>query len=123
MGKTKDPEEKKLKKEKKEKRKSVDGVTKVKKDKKEKKIKGDIAEALEDELEKSPEVSLVQIDAGGDVAMNGDDAVLELTGALVPFAVPLAESDKDVKKILKTVKKCEFSACWSFRDYREWIRG
>jgi H/ACA ribonucleoprotein complex subunit 2 len=110
MGKTKDPEEKKLKKEKKEKRKSVDGVTKVKKDKKEKKSKTDIADALEVELEKSPEVSLVRIDAGGDVIMNGEDAVVELRGALVPFAFPLAESEKDVKKILKTVKKCEFFA-------------
>jgi hypothetical protein len=32
----------------------------------------------------------------------------EPSGALVPFAFPLADNDKEVKKILKTVKKCMF---------------
>lgn len=101
---SKDIEEKKLKKEKKdkkEKRAEKDGVTKSKKDKKEKKIKGDVemTDALEAELEKEPEVSMVNVVDGA----SGDD---EPRGALVPFAFPLADNDKEVKKILKTVKKC-----------------
>jgi hypothetical protein len=102
--------EKKDKKEKKEKRAETEGVTKVKKEKKEKKVK-DIADALETELEKNPDVSMVSIDVGGDVTMADEDdeeAITELTGALVPFANPLAENAKDVKKILRTVKKCKF---------------
>jgi len=104
---SKDIEEKKLKKEKKdkkEKRAEKDGVTKSKKDKKEKKIKGDVemTDALEAELEKEPEVSMVNIVDGA----SGDD---EPRGALVPFAFPLADNDKEVKKILKTVKKCTFT--------------
>ncbi|KAJ5024163.1 50S ribosomal protein L30e-like protein [Bipolaris maydis] len=99
---SKDIEEKKLKKEKKdkkEKRAEKDGVTKSKKDKKEKKIKDDVemTDALEAELEKEPEVSMVNVVDGA----SGD----EPRGALVPFAFPLADNDKEVKKILKTVKK------------------
>lgn len=99
---SKEIEEKKLKKEKKdkkEKRAEKDGVTKSK-DKKEKKVKGDVemTDALEAELEKEPEVSMVNVVDG---ASNDD----EPRGALVPFAFPLADNDKDVKKILKTVKK------------------
>ena len=92
--------EKKDKKEKKEKRAETDGVSKSKKDKKEKKIKGDVemVDALEAELEKEPEVSMVNV-------VDGD---AEPSGALVPFAFPLADNDKEVKKILKTVKKCMF---------------
>lgn len=102
---SKDIEEKKLKKEKKdkkEKRAEKDGVTKSKKDKKEKKIKDDVemTDALEAELEKEPEVSMVNVVDGA----SGD----EPRGALVPFAFPLADNDKEVKKILKTVKKCRF---------------
>lgn len=98
---SKDIEEKKLKKEKKEKRAEKDGVSKSKKDKKEKKVKGDVemADALEAELEKEPDVSMVNVVDGA----SGDD---EPRGALVPFAFPLADNDKEVKKILKTVKKC-----------------
>lgn len=101
----KDIEEKRLKKEKKEKkekRAEADGVTKSKKDKKEKKVKVDaeMVDALEAELEKAPEVSLVKVVDGED----GD----EPRGALVPFAFPLADDTKEVKKILKTVKKCMF---------------
>lgn len=93
-------DEKKLKKEKKdkkEKRAESDGVSKSKKDKKEKKVKADVemTDALEVELEKAPEKSLVNIVDGEEVG-----------GALVPFAFPLADNDKEVKKILKTVKKC-----------------
>ncbi|KAI2484048.1 hypothetical protein Ptr902_02988 [Pyrenophora tritici-repentis] len=57
-----------------------------------------MVDALEAELEKEPEVSMVNV-------VNGDD---EPRGALVPFAFPLADQDKEVKKILKTVKKCMF---------------
>ena len=89
-----------LKKEKKEKRSEVDGVKKSKKDKKEKKVKVDaeMVDALEAELEKAPEVSLVKV-------VDGEDDG-EPRGALVPFAFPLADEQKEVKKILKTVKKC-----------------
>ena len=85
--------EKKDKKEKKEKRAETDGVSKSKKDKKEKKVKGDVemVDALEAELEKEPEVSMVNVVDGSD----------EPRGALVPFAFPLADNDKEVKKILK----------------------
>lgn len=96
--------EKKDKKEKKEKRAESDGVSKSKKDKKEKKTKPDVdmADALEAELEKAPEDSLVKVVDAED----GD----EPRGALVPFAFPLAENEKEVKKILKTVKKCKSCA-------------
>lgn len=116
MGKDKDSsevkvkKEKKDKKEKKEKRAEVDGVVKVKKDKKEKKLKtnGDIADALEAELQRDPEKSMVKADASGDVIMEDEyDEKTVLRGALVPFAFPLAEDAKEVKKILRTVKKCE----------------
>jgi H/ACA ribonucleoprotein complex subunit 2 len=94
------------KKEKKEKRSEVDGVKKSKKDKKEKKLKlnGDVADVLEAELEKEPEQSIVRIVKGEDDVKNGDILVT----ALVPFAEPLAEDAKEVKKILRTVKKCKF---------------
>jgi H/ACA ribonucleoprotein complex subunit 2 len=98
---SKDIEEKRLKKEKKEKkekRAETEGVSKSKKEKKEKKSKGDVemVDALEAELQKEPEISMVNV-------VEGDD---EPRGALVPFAFPLADNDKEVKKILKTVKKC-----------------
>lgn len=94
----------KEKKEKKEKRSEVDGVKKSKKDKKEKKVKADVemVDALEAELEKEPEASIVKVVDGED----GD----EPRGALVPFAFPLSDDTKEVKKILKTVKKCMSSA-------------
>jgi H/ACA ribonucleoprotein complex subunit 2 len=90
--------EKKDKKEKKEKRAETDGVSKPKKEKKDKKSK-DVTDALEAAIEE-PEVSMMDIDSGA--AAEGD----EPAGALVPFAFPLADNDKEVKKILKTVKKC-----------------
>lgn len=99
---SKDSAEKKLKKEKKEKkekRAETEGVSKSKKEKKDKKVKAGLADALEAELEKAPEVSLVKV-------VSGDDADSEEPrGALVPFANPLAEESKEVKKILRTVKK------------------
>lgn len=90
--------EKKDKKEKKEKRAETDGVSKPKKEKKEKKSK-DVTDALEAAIEE-PEVSMMEVDST--LAVEGD----EPSGALVPFAFPLADNDKEVKKILKTVKKC-----------------
>ena len=106
----KDIDEKKLKKEKKEKkekRAETEGVSKPKKDKKEKKIKVDaeMVDALEAELEKAPEVQIVRMVDGDS---KDDD---EPRGALVPFAFPLADNDKEVKKILKTVKKCMSHPC------------
>ena len=73
---------------------------KSKKDKKEKRVSVDaeMVDALEAELEKAPEVSLVKV-------VDGNDSD-EPRGALVPFAFPLTDDAKDVKKILKTVKKC-----------------
>lgn len=108
----KDASEKKVKdkKEKKEKKAEADGVTKVKKDKKDKKSrKSDIGDKLEDELEKTPEDSLVKV-VDGDVTMaDAEEGGAAPLGALVPFALPLCEEQKDVKKILKTVKKCTCS--------------
>ena len=90
--------EKKEKKDKKEKRAETEGVSKPKKEKKDKKNK-DVTDALEAAIEE-PEVSMMEIDAGA----GADDE--EPRGALVPFAFPLSEDPKEVKKILKTVKKC-----------------
>lgn len=97
---SKNIEEKKLKKEKKEKRADKEGVSKSKKEKKEKKSKDDVSmvDALETELEKEPDVSMVHV-------VDGTSSEDEPRGALVPFAFPLADNDKEVKKILKTVKK------------------
>lgn len=105
----KDASEKKIKKdkkEKKEKRSEVDGVVKSsKKDKKSRRSGGsEIANALEVELAKESENTL--IDESGDVVMNeGDAAPVQVLSALVPFANPLVEDSKDVKKLLKGVKK------------------
>ncbi|KAL1598484.1 hypothetical protein SLS59_006768 [Nothophoma quercina] len=93
----KEKREKKDKKEKKEKRAEADGVSKPKKEKKDKKSK-DVTDALEAAIEE-PEVSMMEVDSGA-----GADGE-EPSGALVPFAFPLADNDKEVKKILKTVKK------------------
>lgn len=88
--------EKKEKKDKKEKRAETEGVSKPKKEKKDKKSK-DVTDALEAAIEE-PEVSMMEVDGASD-----DE---EPRGALVPFAFPLSEDPKEVKKILKTVKKC-----------------
>lgn len=100
--------EKKDKKEKKEKRAETEGVSKPKKEKKDKKSK-DVTDALEAAIDE-PEVSMMEVDSGA-VVVQGE--VPE--GALVPFAFPLADNDKEVKKILKTVKKCKSSAPASLR--------
>jgi H/ACA ribonucleoprotein complex subunit 2 len=96
----KEKKEKKEKKDKKEKRAEAEGVSKPKKEKKDKKSK-DVTDALEAAIDE-PEVSMMEIDSGA--GAEGD----EPAGALVPFAFPLADNDKEVKKILKTVKKCKF---------------
>ncbi|KAF2188946.1 L30e-like protein [Zopfia rhizophila CBS 207.26] len=105
----KDKKDRKEKKEKKEKRAEVDGVVKKsKKEKKDKKIKADpsFTKALEAEPEKSaspvPVTDLVMMDEDGDVDMEISAPAIH---ALVPFAFPLAEDTKEVKKILRTVKK------------------
>ncbi|KAF2848152.1 L30e-like protein [Plenodomus tracheiphilus IPT5] len=95
----KDLTEKKLKKdkkEKKEKRSETDGVTKSSKKEKKVQVDAEMVDALEAELEKAPEVQLVRA---------GEEDGEEPKGALVPFAFPLADNEKEVKKILKTVKK------------------
>lgn len=113
MGDHTSKKEKKDKKEKKEKRSEADGVKKSKKEKKEKK-RASLGEALDEVLQRSasPEPPSVKVDAQGDVDMEG--AVVEaktvvddemLNAALVPFCFPLAEQEKEVKKILKAVKK------------------
>ena len=128
--------EKKDKKEKKEKRSETTdaGVKKAKKAKKEKKERkreslAAVSDALETALERrsaTPEREL-PVDGDGDVDMNegGDEQeeqggsgstkiaasalVTEeaLNAALVPFAHPLIVEEKDVKKVLKGVKKCK----------------
>jgi hypothetical protein len=98
------------KKEKKEKRKSVD-ASGVKKDKKEKR-KSDATAVLNAIEDAAP--GAVAVDADGDVIVDasvvGDDSSdATPIGALVPFANPLCD-DKATKKVLKTVKKGEFSS-------------
>lgn len=100
--------DKKERKEKKEKRAEVDGVKKIKKEKKSK----DVVKALEAELEQSssPEpAQQVKVDPSGDVKMEDDLDSVEPSGALVPFANPLILDAKDLKKVLRTVKKCKFA--------------
>ncbi|KAF2198074.1 L30e-like protein [Delitschia confertaspora ATCC 74209] len=98
----KEKKDKKERKEKKEKRASIDGVKKSKKEKKE--TNGDVVKALEAHLD-SPE-AVAKVDQDGDVDMSmAVTEELPLSGALVPFAFPLAEDEKEVKKILKCVKK------------------
>jgi H/ACA ribonucleoprotein complex subunit 2 len=107
----KDHSEKKEKKEKKAKRVEENGVVKPKKDKKDKKEKKTKAiDALEAELDQSElmETSMVATDGDGDVTMGDETSEPKLLGALVPFANPLAEEPKELKKILKTIKKCKF---------------
>ena len=103
---------KKDKKEKKEKRAEAAGVVKPKKEKKDKKSKVN-GELLEAELKKAPEDSLVNVVE--DVVMGGGDGDGETAVAsiasLVPFAHPLVEEHKDVKKILRAVKKCMSLPC------------
>ncbi|KAI0164254.1 L30e-like protein [Hypoxylon sp. FL1284] len=95
------------KKEKKDKKRSdADGISKPKKDKKEKKEKKDklknaVNAALDDQL---------QADAAASVTVVKDDdtksakVLVPIVGALVPFALPLAD-EKATKKIMKTVRK------------------
>ncbi|KAF2126576.1 L30e-like protein [Dothidotthia symphoricarpi CBS 119687] len=94
----KEKKEKKEKKDKKEKRAETEGVSKSKKEKKDKKkVTAELEDALMTGVEEATEVSLIQADNG-----DGDE---EPRGALVPFAFPLSDDAKEVKKILKTVKK------------------
>lgn len=95
------------KKEKKDKKRSeVDGISKPKKDKKDKKEKKDklksaVNAALDDQL---------QADVASSVTVVKDDdtntvkVLAPVVGALVPFALPLAD-EKATKKIMKSVRK------------------
>lgn len=110
----KDKSEKKEKKEKKEKRSEADGVVKKsKKDKKEKrKSTSDVKDALMEDLAKQETAKPVPaeeaMDKDGDVDMDGNvNGEVAITGALVPFANPLAD-EKQAKKVMKCVKKCRF---------------
>lgn len=99
MAKDRSDKEKKEKKEKK--RSETDGVHK--KSKKEKKNVDLLEKAVEQELaSRTPDADAVMV--------NGDGSEERPLGALVPFANPLAE-DKVAKKVLKSVKKGEFSRC------------
>ncbi|KAF2746100.1 L30e-like protein [Sporormia fimetaria CBS 119925] len=101
----KDITDKKDKKKEKKETSGKDGVTKVKKEKKSKKSKldGDVADALEAELSKNEDTTM--LDASADAVMVTETEAAELTGAIVPFANPLAVDPKEVKKILRAVKK------------------
>lgn len=82
---------------------------KDKKDKKEKKEKLAAAIAASTD-EDSPAAVSSKVDADEDVEMDGAaEDVKRPIGALVPFANPLAD-DKVTKKVLKGVKKGEFSS-------------
>ncbi|KAI2625805.1 L30e-like protein [Hypoxylon sp. NC1633] len=105
MGATK-PEKKEKKDKKDKKRSDADGVSKPKKDKKEKKekkekLKHAVNSAIDDQL---------QGDAAASVTVVKDDnektakILVPVVGALVPFALPLAD-EKGTKKIMKTVRK------------------
>ena len=96
---SKDKSEKKDKKEKKEKRSESDGVKKSKKEKKSKLNDDNIAAAIEEVSKQNGESSalVVKEAASGEIA-------IKPTGALVPFANPLAD-EKVTKKVLKSVKK------------------
>lgn len=101
----KEKKDKKDKKEKKEKRASLGGVEKPKKEKKEKKEKKSEAaiDALEAEIAKGDDSTMVDVSMA-EVTV-ADLSADEVRGQLVPFAFPLADDAKEVKKILKTVKK------------------
>ncbi|KAF2264770.1 L30e-like protein [Lojkania enalia] len=102
MGKDKsEKRDKKERKEKKEKRAEVDGVKKEKKDKKRKSLNSHVTEALEARIEKSESPEPIKADLTGDTIMGDSEA----QGALVPFANPLVVEPKELKKILRTVKK------------------
>ncbi|KAI0383156.1 L30e-like protein [Hypomontagnella monticulosa] len=102
MGSTK-PE----KKEKKDKKRSeADGVTKTKKDKKEKKekkekLKSAVKATLEDQQEANNTATPVTVE---DAEEKAGKVMEPVVGALVPFALPLAD-EKATKKVMKTVRK------------------
>lgn len=111
--------EKKEKKDKKDKKRSeVDGVSKPKKDKKEKKekkekLKSAVNSTLDDQLQAdvAASVTVVKDDDGKSVKV-----LAPVVGALVPFAVPLAD-EKATKKIMKTVRKGMFAPALTPASY------
>ncbi|KAI1380777.1 L30e-like protein [Hypoxylon crocopeplum] len=105
MGATK-PEKKEKKEKKDKKRSEADGIAKSKKDKKDKKEK---KEKLKDAVNAAFDDQL-QADAAASVTVVKDDSektakvLVPVVGALVPFALPLAD-EKATKKIMKGVRK------------------
>lgn len=96
------------KKEKKEKRSEADGVKKSKKDKKEKKTSEHVTEALIASISEPAAETKLVVAAKADESGDEDAAATGVVrGALVPFAVPLAD-EKVTKKLFKTVKKGTF---------------
>jgi H/ACA ribonucleoprotein complex subunit 2 len=98
----KEKSEKRDKKEKKEKRSEADGVKKSKKEKKTK-LNGDNVAAAFEEVTKVDDQPIEETKALV-VTESSGEVLLKPTGALVPFANPLAD-EKVTKKVLKSVKK------------------
>ncbi|KAK7454882.1 ribosomal protein L7Ae/L30e/S12e/Gadd45 [Colletotrichum acutatum] len=98
--------EKPDRKEKKDKKRSVsDGA--IKKDKKDKKDKKEKKEKLERALDEHLQADVAATTvASGDVTTVVADG-LPVVGALVPFAVPLAD-EKAMKKVMKSIRKGKF---------------
>ncbi|KAH0435845.1 hypothetical protein CcaCcLH18_04627 [Colletotrichum camelliae] len=94
--------EKPEKKEKKDKKRSVSdgGVKKDKKDKDKKDKKEKLERVLDEHLQADVAATAV---ASGDVSSKTADG-LPVVGALVPFAVPLAD-EKNMKKVMKSIRK------------------
>lgn len=113
--------DKKEKKDKKSKRSETDGITKAsKKDKKDKKAKKKLEKLAEvrDLDEKLQAAAAATVEAKNTTGAEDSDSEVEETikvtvavdtvkASLVPFAKPLVQ-DKQEKKVLKCVRKCEF---------------
>lgn len=105
------------KKEKKEKKRSeADGVSKSKKDKKDKKEKKEkLAAAVDSQLQADAATTLADAAAPVVVDTAGVKKVVPaVQGALVPFAVPLAD-DKAMKKVMKSIRKGTY---WNISRWR-----
>lgn len=100
--------DKKERKEKKEKRSETDGVKKSSSSSnKEKKVKSDINDEV---LEKELAVRTVKGKEEDKENVGEEKKLRDVpASALVPFAVPLAEGEKEVRKVLRGVKKCKTS--------------
>jgi H/ACA ribonucleoprotein complex subunit 2 len=105
----KEKKDKKDKKEKKEKKRSeIDGVHKAKKDKKEKKEKkGKLIAALDEQLQADAAVSAAAAGVLAPKDVEEANTKPTIPGAMVPFAIPLAD-EKATKKVLKSIRKCMY---------------